>query len=373
MEYILYVASSTVLLARMIRDVTGSSEFMVPVFCLISYVVACSILIVGGRFFWWISTFGGILSLLILVIFCLGSLPNINLSSNGPSANTTGSHDLSPQWFIGGMDGFMSVLPLAGWFFVGIESLNLCASVVNKPKTTIPIGSISCVLTIFFMAIFVLCVTSALPNNTDIPTSDSLAPLSIGFSIMTNISINRAIIFSIPATFATAYGFIFAFSRVLLAMARSGLMPPLLKATYGRYRTPHVAILAGSTVGYTMCLIVYFMPSVGDALYSLCILSAYLAYVSQFIGYIIFKRKYDQRSRQFSSPLGIFGAIYGALVFTLAAIAVLLYQKDGYINLIVTLILVGCYTFYYFAYSQSRQTFSKEEKIFYPIHIVKCK
>ena len=375
MEYIAYVASSTAFLSEILSIVSDAPNYMIPVYSLIIYMVACGILITGGSIFWQISSIVGVLSLLILLVFCFGSLPFTNFTENAPSPGTTGNLDFESSYFIGGVNGFMKVLPLAAWFFVGVESLNLTASVVLTPKTTIPRGSIACVLTLFVCSILVLFVTSSLrmSNITGVPIAFSVTPFSLGFSLMFNISEEVAIVFSIPATFATAYGFIFAYSRVLLGMARSLLLPPFLLRTYGKYHTPYVAILIGSMLGYALCIIVFLFPDVHSYLFTVCILSGFLAYVSQFIGYIIFKMKYDQRERMFTSPLGIFGAIYGALIFTVGAIAVCFFQDDNYLNMKCIIVLCAVYTFIYFFYSKKRQSFSSEEKIFFPVHVVKCK
>ena len=375
MEYVIYCASSTILLSQMLSAASGTPDFMIPIYSLLVYVVACGILITGGSIFWQISSIVGIISLLILLIFCLGSMPYMNFAQNAPSPGTTGSLDFESAYFIGGLNGFMKVLPLAAWFFVGVESLNLTASIVVTPKTTIPRGSLACVLTLFICSILVVFVTASLPMDkiTGMPIAELTTPFSLGFSLMFNISEHFAIILSIPATFATAYGFIFAYSRVIISMAQSVLLPPFLMSTYGRYHTPYVTILLGSFLGYCLCITVYFIPMVNAYLFSICILSGFLTYISQFIGYIIFKMKYDRREREFTSPLGKFGAIYGGIVFIIAAIAVCFFQDDDYISMICFIILCFLYSLVYFSYSKKRQDFSSDEKIFLPVHIVKCK
>jgi ethanolamine permease len=221
-------------------------------------------------------------------MYCFGSLPFVDIARYAPSPDTTGiiseTDSYSPQWFIGGISSFMHTLPLAAWFYVGIESLNLCASVVHDPKMTIPIGSISCVCTLFVTSIFVLCVCSSLPSVGDgVATADIVTPLDKGFFLMFKIPRKYAILFNLPAMFATAYGFIFAFSRVMISMARSGLLPPMFQLTYGRFRTPYMTILIGSFTGYLLLILVYFIPLIGQYLFTICILSGFIAYISQVI------------------------------------------------------------------------------------------
>ena len=384
-EYIIYVASSTISLSRMISDLAGTTDEIIPIYCLIFYFIASGILIAGGQFFWRISSFFGALSLIILLMYCLGSLPYTDFRVYAVAPSTTGINylaadydtgaDSNPMYFIGGMQGFMKILPLASWFYVGVESLNFSAGVVSNPKTNIPIGSICCVLTLFFCAIFVVFVTAALPSNsrTGVPTAFEPTPFSTGFALMFRIPDEIAIIFSLPATFATAYGFVFAYSRIMIAMARSALLPPLLMRTYGKYHTPYVSIIVGSLISYGLCLLVYFRPTTGQYLFPTCILSAFCAYVCQFVGYIIFKVKYDQHKRLFTSPWGISGAVFGAIVFFIGAVAVCIFQEDEYYNLMIMSVLICTYTLAYFGYSKKKQNFSAEEKIFWPVHILKCK
>lgn len=371
-QYILYVACSAMFLCEMFRDVWETEEFMVPIFCLLFYISAGYILIVGEPYFWRISTFFGLSSLIILLVYCFGSLPFINMIRNTPFPGTTGSKEDRPQWFIGGMLGFMKSFPLSASFFFGVETLNLSASLVHEPKTVIPSGSVRCVLTIFAMSIFVLFVCSSLPMLDDIPTAKLGTPLSVGYAIMFKIPISYAIIFNIPATYATSYGIMFAFSRVLLSMSQSRLLPPILKSTYGKYKAPYAAIIAGSTVGYVICVMVYFIPMFQGRLFSICTLSAFIAYVCQFLGYITFKIKYGHFAKMCRSPLGIFGAIYGGIVFSVGIVAICCFQGD-YVAFITILVLLFMYTIYYIFYANRKQVFSPEENIYFPMHVFKCK
>ena len=138
-EYIIYVASSAISLSMMIAQLTNTSAEMVPVYCLVFYVIAITLNVLGGRAFWWTCTVLGIVSLAIVVVYCLGSLPWVSMSRNAPTKEITGSDDTmaSNQWFVGGMSMFMTVLPLAPWFFVGVESLNLCASLVKEVSRSV--------------------------------------------------------------------------------------------------------------------------------------------------------------------------------------------------------------------------------------------
>jgi len=65
--------------------------------------------------------------------------------------------------FIGGMSSFVTIFPLSGWMYVGVEAINLAASIVQEPRVTVPRGSISTIVTLMICGIFVLCVVASLP------------------------------------------------------------------------------------------------------------------------------------------------------------------------------------------------------------------
>ena len=129
MEYVVYVATSAYTLSLMIIDVTDSHPDMVLVYCLLFYVSAIGIICVGGKFFWYTNHILCAVSAVILVIFCFGSFKYVDLAKWAPTEAVTGV--AGGGWFIGGMSEFMTILPLSTWFFVGVESLNLCSNIVK--------------------------------------------------------------------------------------------------------------------------------------------------------------------------------------------------------------------------------------------------
>jgi hypothetical protein len=81
-----------------------------------------------------------------------------------------------------------------------------------------------------------------------------------------------------------------------------------------------MTIIIGSLIGYGILILVYFIPIIGSYLFTICILSGFIAYISQCTGYIVYKVKFDTHEKKMSSPFGVYGAVYAALVFGVAAI-----------------------------------------------------
>jgi ethanolamine permease len=230
-----------------------------------------------------------------------------------------------------------------------------------------------CIFTLFVTSILTILVASSLPPLGDtVPLALELAPLNNGFERMFSMSYRDASTLSIPATFATAFGFVYGYSRVILSMARSGLFPSCLSLTFGKYRTPYVAILVGSLLSYGLVLFAHFVPITQTYLYNICILSGFTAYVSQLSGFILFRIRHPDQERLYVSPLGIPGAVFGIVVFSFSAVSVMGFQNDNSVAFVTYLFLIFFASIYYFAYARKRQYFSVEERFIFSIQIIKC-
>ena len=164
-EYILYVSSSVIVLTTLICDITQTSLNLIPVYSLVFFLVAVTIQIQGGLVFWRCNAFLGLVSIAILLMYNLGSLPWVNIA-NVSSPTTTGGENYT--YFIGGFSGFLAVTPLAAWWYVGVESLNLSCAFVANVRVCI------CICTAFDVIHFLTSCNLILPSPTIFSLSLSL-------------------------------------------------------------------------------------------------------------------------------------------------------------------------------------------------------
>lgn len=193
---------------------------------------------------------------------------------------------------------------------------------------------------------------------------------------MFKISEVEATILSIPATYATAFGFIFSYGRLMLAMSESRLLPRVLRVKWGDARngTPAMAFMLGSGVGFILCIFVYFFPEIQKHLFNICILCAFGAYIAQFVGFINMRTRFQDLPRLYRSPLGFSGALIGILIFCTAGIAVVAFQDDGYTAFISVVFLCLVNTLYYFLVAKHHQKFSRDElRTLFNAHVFKRK
>lgn len=364
-ESIIYVATSAVSLGHAITSITLLDPNYEPLYWLFFYASATGIQLYGGTFFWRFNLFAAVISFLILLIFVFGSLNWVNFTENAPLEG-----DGLDRWFHGGITGFLKILPLPCWFFVGVEAINLACQDVPSARKNIPRGYVSCVLTLIVTCILVLFVSCSLaPGVSNL--KDQLTPFNTGFKLMFGISDRFSTILSLPALYATAFGFMFSYGRQLRSMGDSGILNQNLKKVWKERSVPHTALLVGSGVGLLVCIIVYLLPVFGDELYNICMLGAFNAYFAQLFSYIVLSTVMDTIPREFNSPFGVIGAVYAFIVFFFAEIGIIFFQRT-YLAISVFLVYCCFVTFYYFLVVKNRQFFSHEEqRVLFHAHLMK--
>ncbi|TMW58111.1 hypothetical protein Poli38472_011699 [Pythium oligandrum] len=364
-EYIAYVSASVMSLAKMIVEIIPQLEGYEPIIWLLVYAHACYVHYRGDRIFWRWNTIIGCMSLLVVLTYCFGSLPHVDFKANA---------DIDPGFrFINGVPGFIRHLPAACWFFVGVEALNLASDDVKDAKRSIPFAQVASILTLFSVGFFVFFVTVSLPPPGLNQVAKLLAPFDNGFQIMFKIGSSPATIFSIPAMYATTFGFMWGYGKLIQAMATSKLLPPALARTSERYDTPILAVVSGSVLSYFLALIVHFVPSVDDYLSNICVAAAFLGYAGQCVGYITLKRLYPSiKSSTFHSPFGIYGAVYSLCVWLLGLVSIAGFQKSNGLEFGLFILVLVILSIFYIVYAKGRQTFSsKETKVFLEAHIMR--
>ena len=181
-EYLFYVASSTVSLGGMITLVEPRMIGLEPVIYLVFYVFSLLIYIFSGRQFWRFNLFLAIISIGVVLLFCFSSLKDVNFNANAATPSTDDA-PVSNPWFVGGGTLFMQVLPLSAWFFIGVETLKETCGDIPNPKINVPKGQVSCMLTLLATGLMVLFIASSLPPGI-LSTETFAVPFNNGMCIL---------------------------------------------------------------------------------------------------------------------------------------------------------------------------------------------
>ena len=383
-EYTMMTSSSLTYISSVLVDtdfLDWDSNYQPIIWLFILLVCTCLCLMNRNRMW----NFGMLLAmycLILILIYCLGSLPNVSFSKYAPlymndetdtysiynstMTNNTLSRELSSSssannmklWFVGGMTGFMGIVPYCTWAFAGVEALTLLTSETATPTKTIPVGMIAAVLTLFSTNVFLVFVASSLPPGlSDTQSADFVMNAGLHYIFKCSDMVSSTLI--LPGQFAMAWGFVLPFSKLIHAMAQSNLMPSILRL--GNTTTYVPSMIVGCLLCFFFSGLGLAVPDFANAMQNIAILAACVTYVAQLFCYYMLCTKFSSVSRDFRSPVGIPGAVFAGLAFTLCFIATGFFQDDDYVALYSLVIIVAVCTAYYYLCARSTQVFSKHE------------
>jgi len=320
------------------------------------YIGCLAVHLYGGKFFWRVNFTLAALSVILLLIYIFGAIRFADFDDNAAYPGSEGIW----KWFHGGGYEFVGAMPLATRFFQGIQSINLACGQIKNPKTEVPKGYLGSMTFVMFTSFAVLFLATAVKPGLAVFIV-RLRPLSSGFKQMLALPPLRATILSIPATIMSGFGFMYYYGQQISAMGKSGLINPIFGYETPGHNSPIVALVVGSVIGYGLCVLVYHKPDTANQLYALSVLGATMTYLSIFASFILFRWYFPSIKREFTNPLGIYGAVYGFLVFLLVFISVSALQEDQ-VAIIVFAGIIAVSSVYYYFVVRKRQVFSEEEK-----------
>lgn len=237
--------------------------------------------------------------------------------------------------------------------YIGFDSVSTHAEEAKNPKRDVPIGIITSLILCTVLYILVAgVVTGMVPYNKiniDAPVSDAFrqvglpwAQFLISLGALTGItSVLLVMMLSQP--------------RVLLAMARDGLVPQsFFGAIHERFRTPWKSTIL---TGLFVATLAAFLPL--RILAELVNIGTLLAFVIVCAAVLIMRKKHPEAERPFRVPFSPVTPILGILLCTLLMFSL---PKENWYRLIIWLLLGFII---YFAYGRHHSVMSKlraEEK-----------
>ena len=251
--------------------------------------------------------------------------------------------------------GVMAALPFAIWFYLAIEQLPLAAEEAHDVVSDMPKALILGIVTLLALSLFTLVLNTGVGGGAAAMGSSD-TPLADGFEATlgrgaTYIVLN---LFTLTGFIASFHTIIYAYGRVLFALSRAGYFPRWISPV-NRYHTPHVALLVGAVAGFGCAVIIHFFEQrvVGAALLNMAVFGAVISYVLVMSSYIVLKIQRPNLERPYVSPLGIPGAVVGAIL-AVVALGACFAEKDYRSGVYATAIFIVVCMAYYFLYSRRR-------------------
>lgn len=413
-EYLSYSAASTQFISSFIITKFGWDSEYEPLVALCFYVCCLTLLLERNYCYWRFIYLIALFSIVVVFMYCFGSLPYTNFSENASmhidevgidnSGSTVGSNDdsltpLTRNWFRGGIVMFLQILPYTTWGFAGVESGALVTDLVVNPQKNIPGGLIAGVWSLFGLLIFTIFVCCSLPpglstvfqEDDDASVTKELF-MDTGFSLM-GMSADTAEWLLLPAQIGMAFGFMLPAAKLYHAMAESKLFPFFpwtcpsrirdeeveseQKSMKSAYTVTHEINTSNDVVdifaitlpaSYAIYLLAMFYPEFDIT--NTPILLATIVYISDLYAFYKLQTVYNNLERDRKSPFGLIGAFYATMVFLLCIIGMIGFMEDYQLVIMLScvFVLLSCY---YFFYAQSKQILSKsEQKSVFVLHVI---
>ena len=244
--------------------------------------------------------------------------------------------------------GMLSASAIIFFAYIGFDSVSTHAEEAKNPKRDVPVAIVASLLICTFLYIAVAAVLTGMIPYKDIkinaPVSDAFAQKGIwwaefviAFGALTGItSVLLVTMLSQP--------------RVLLAMARDGLLPDsFFGAIHDKYRTPYKSTIL---TGCFVALLSGFLPL--RILSELVSIGTLMAFVIVCVAVLIMRQTNPEAERPFRAPLYPFVplagiGICGLLMFSL--------PSENWLRLIVWL---GLGFIIYFVYGRHHSHMAKE-------------
>jgi ethanolamine permease len=379
-EYILTPAVIVFFIGSYLGTIFGTGPEFQPFWWFGAYILFLLLNLLGVELSFRVSVGVTVAALLILAVFWVSALPNIDFNhwalniGVGEDGKAMELADGGGSWFPFGLKGVLATLPFAVWLFLAIEQLPLAAEESADPKKDMPKGLILGMLTLMCSALLITFLNASIGKADGMHGSFSLStstePLLDGFRVMYGTGAAKTLAFlAVIGLIASFHTIIYAYGRQIYSLARAGYYLPFMSLTNAK-KTPHMALYAGSVLGFATMLILWFAVKgdatksnavIGGTLLNMAVFGAMISYAMQGLSFIVLRNKMPNIIRPYRSPVGVPGAVVTIVV----ALVTLWYQLQDPVYRGAVLYVAGFYVLgilYFALYGRNQLILSPEEE-----------
>jgi ethanolamine permease len=208
----------------------------------------------------------------------------------------------SPHMF----GGLLTAIPFAIWFFLAIEGVAMAAEEAKSPRV-IPVAYIAGILTLLALAFGVMIFAGGVGDWRKISNINDPLPQAMKIVVGAKSGwLPMLVWLGLFGLIASFHGIILGYSRQMFALSRAGYLPAVLARLHPRFRTPHVAILAGAVIGviavYGDSFLDIAHQSLTAAIVTLSVFGALTAYVISMANLFKLRRSEPAMMRSYRAP-----------------------------------------------------------------------
>jgi ethanolamine permease len=220
------------------------------------------------------------------------------------------------------VSGMFAAIPFAIWFFLAIEGVAMAAEEAKEPRRSIPIAYVTGMLTLVVLAAGVMLFAGAAGDWTQLSNINDPLPQAMKAIVGEHSGwLHMLVWLGLFGLIASFHGIILGYSRQIYALARAGYLPAFLARVHPRFRTPHLAILAGGAVGIAAIFSDELFSFGGQTLtaniVTMSVFGAIVMYILSMASLFQLRRSQPELERSYRAPLfPVFPAfaLFGALV-----------------------------------------------------------
>ena len=241
-----------------------------------------------------------------------------NFTSNGWAG--------ADQFSAAAIPGILAALPFAIWFFLAIEGVAMAAEEAKDPRRTIPIAYITGIVTLVALAFGVMLLAGGSGDWAQLANRNDPLPEAMKRAVGQNSGwLHMLVWLGLFGLVASFHGIIMGYARQMFALGRAGFLPPVMARLHPRFRTPHVATIAGGVIGVATIYSDSFVQIAGQPLtasiVTLSAMGALLMYTVAMAALFRLRAIEPDLVRPFRAPLYPF---LPALALVMAAAALIL-------------------------------------------------
>ncbi len=211
-------------------------------------------------------------------------------------------HPFAPN----GWSGIASAAAVVFFAYIGFDAVSTCAEECRNPGRDMPIGILGSLVICTVLYVIVAAVFSGLVPYAEVVKlsserrAEALA-VAMEYARMPGWAVGIVALGSVVAQTAVLFVFQLGQPRILMAMARDGLLPPVFARVHPRWRTPHVATVA---TGVLVAVVSAFANI--DEMVDLTNIGTLFAFILVCMGITILRLRDPERQRPFRVPFGPF-------------------------------------------------------------------
>ena len=218
--------------------------------------------------------------------------------------------------------GIFAAIPFAIWFFLAIEGVAMAAEETKNPKRSVPIAYIAGILTLVALALGVMMFAGGAGDWTKLSNINDPLPQAMKMIVGEHSGwLHMLVWLGLFGLIASFHGIIIGYSRQIFAQARAGYLPAWLAAVHPRFKTPHIAILAGGVIGiaaiFSDQLLQFGGQSLTANIVTMSVFGALLMYIISMASLLRLRTKEPDMVRSYKVPyypLFPIVALVGALI-----------------------------------------------------------